>query len=276
MLALPEPINSLIKSIEPSAVTNFYGGPGTGKTNLCMLSAIDCIRKNGSVIFIDTEGGFSLERLKQLAPEYQGILKKIVLLQPKSFSEQGRIIRELEKQGADLIILDSAVALYRLEYADAHANGNMNIGDIEKNEAELSLTGLSHAQHGNTKSTEVGNNIKPRTEKLKSKAFADSQILAANRELSKQLSILSNIAREKNIPVVITAHTFKNFRTGEDDMIGGEMIKYWSKAIVFLERTGKTSERKATVFKHRSLPEGSSAKFEITGSGIKPSGFKIF
>ena len=59
-------------------------------------------------------------------------------------------------------------------------------------------------------------------------------------------------------------------------MIGGEMIKYWSKAIVFLERTGKTSERKATVFKHRSLPEGSSAKFEITGSGIKPSGFKIF
>ena len=76
--------------------------------------------------------------------------------------------------------------------------------------------------------------------------------------------------------MIVTAHTFKNFRTGEDDMIGGELIKYWSKAIVFLEKTGRTSERRATIHKHRSLAEGSSAKFEIVENGIKPSGFKIF
>ena len=75
---------------------------------------------------------------------------------------------------------------------------------------------------------------------------------------------------------MVTAHIFKNWETGRNEIVGGDSIKYWSKAMVYLEKTGKTSERRATITKHRYLPEMKSVKFIIDGEGIKPSGFRIF
>lgn len=223
-LPLPEPLHSLLGGLEPGAISNFYGAAGTGKTNICVLAMLERLKdRKADVVFIDTEGGFSLERFNQLSGNNNSLLERIILLEPKTFQEQGRIIRDLKNIKAEMVILDSAVALYRLEYAD------------------------------------------PKAEHME-----------ANRELSRQLSILSSLARERNIPVMITAHTFKNWDTGENEILGGELIKYWSKSIVFLEKTGKTSERKATVAKHRSIEEGKNVKFVLVNEGIKPPGFKIF
>ncbi len=222
-LNLPEPMNSLLKGLESRAVTNFYGEAGTGKTNLCLLAAIECARNNGKVIFIDTEGGFSLERLKQITPDHMDVLKRIELLEPRDFREQGKIIRNLREKEADLIILDSAVALYRLDYS----------------EPERESQGVS-------------------------------------RELAKQMAILSSIARKRGIPVIATGHVFRNWSTESNEIVGGGSLKYWSKAIVFLEKTGKMSERRATIIKHRWLPEGESVKFMIKQDGIGPSaGFRL-
>ena len=76
------------------------------------------MKNGGRVIYIDTEGGFSTQRMSQLTPDIGQVLGKMQLIEPKDFKEQGDIIRSLEKKGADLIVLDSAAALYRLEYAD--------------------------------------------------------------------------------------------------------------------------------------------------------------
>ena len=222
-LILPEPMKSLLKELEAKAITNFFGEAGTGKTNLCLLAAIDCVKKGGKVVFVDTEGGFSLERLKQLTPDYLEVLKRIELLEPGDFKEQGTIIRELREKKADLIIVDSVVALYRLDYSNP-----------------------------------------------------EKESLEASRELSKQMAILSSIARKSEIPVLITGHTFTNWETKGNEIVGGGPVKYWSKAIVFLEKTGKMSERKASIVKHRWLPEGEEARFVIVGDGIKPSsGFRL-
>ena len=221
---LPPPLNSMLGCIESRAITNFYGEPGTGKTNLCLLAALSCVENGGNVTYIDTEGSFSLERLKQLCPsKWPAVLKRIELLEPKEFKEQDSVIKSLAGKKTDLIIFDSAVSLYRLEYSD------------------------------------------PKVE-----------VLTASRELSRQISILSKLAREKVIPVIITAHTFRNWKSGKTEIVGGDTLKYWSKSIISLEKTGRTSERRATVVKHRSLPEGGSVKFLITQNGIKPSGFRIF
>lgn len=229
-LVLPEPLNNLLSGIESSAITNFYGAAGTGKTNLCMLAAIDCVNSGGRCIFIDTEGGFSTERFSQLGDQL--LLKNITLAEPKNFTEQSSVIRELRNKKADLIILDSAVALYRLEYAEP-------VGPVSSREWKMRK---------------------------------DRQILDANRELSRQLSILSSISRENGMPVIITAHKFRNWENGEQEVVGGEVMKHWSKAMVYLERTEKMSERKATVMKHRSLEEGKNVKFMIVSDGIRPSG----
>lgn len=226
IIELPEPMKALMRGLEPKALTSFYGAPGTGKTNICLLAALECVKKDGRVIYMDTEGGFSIERMKQLNPDLDRVLERIEIVEPKGFEEQGKVIRSLENKDADLVIIDSIAALYRLEYADS---------------------------------------------KTESK-----RVLEANRELSKQLSILSNIARGKSIPVLVTTHTFRNWETRENEIIGGDSIKYWSKAIIFFERTSKTSERKATVMKHRYLPEGGNVKFMLVNEGIKPSGFKLF
>ncbi len=221
-ILLPEPFHSLAGGIEEGAITNFYGPPGVGKTNLCILAMLECVRKGGRVVYIDTEGGLSPERIRQISTG-GGVFEKLILIEPKTFEEQGVVIKNLENQDFDMLVLDSAVALYRLKCADP------------------------------TKET-----------------------LGANKELSVQLSILSNIARKKKIPVIITAHTFKNWETGENQIIGGDSIKYWSKSIIFIEHTGRMGERKATVFKHRSIPEGRTVKFDIVNEGIRPSGFRIF
>lgn len=235
-ITLPEPIHGLLSGIEPRAITNFYGTPGSGKTNLCMLAAVDCVRKGGKVVYIDTEGGFSLERLKQIAnSDFESILQGIELVEPKDLAEQTDIVRRIADRKPDLVILDSSVALYRIEYAQM----NETVND-------------------------------------KSKKCEMNSVMSANRELSRQISILSMLSREMNIPVIITAHAFKSWDNGDYDVVGGDAIRYWSKSLIFLERTGKDSERKATIIKHRSQPEGKHAKFILTADGIKPHGFKIF
>ena len=229
---LPEPMASLLGELEKKALINFYGAPGTGKTNICLLAAIECVKNGGKVVYIDTESGFSLERLKQLTSDYQKVLDNTDLIEPKTLKEQGEVIKKLQNTDAKLIVLDSSVALYRLEYS-------------EKDE-------------------------------LSKDATINMRVLEANRELSKQLSVLSSIARENDISVIITAHAFKPWNSETLDMVGGDMIKYWSKTIVHIERTSKMSERKATIIKHRHMPEGKTMKFVLVNDGIKPAGFKLF
>ena len=95
-------------------VTHVYGPPGIGKTNLCLSTT----RIDGKILFIDTEGGFSPERLKQICGK---IPNNIFIKQVKDFDEQGRVIRGLCKvldKDFKLIVIDSIVSLYRLRVED--------------------------------------------------------------------------------------------------------------------------------------------------------------
>lgn len=236
---LPEPVNGLVKGLAPRSLVSFYGPPASGKTNFCLLAAADCVKKGGKVVYIDTEGGFSQERLRQVTTSCQKVLDNTLLIEPRDFREQGRMISELERHPADLYIVDSVVALYRLEYAEK--DGESRKGGAGKRTYE-----------------------------------SGRAVLEANRELSRQLSLLNTLAREKGVPVIVTAHTFRHWETGLNEIVGGDAIKYWSKVIVYLEKTGRMSERKATLIKHLHLPEWGSVKFTITNEGIKPAGFRIF
>ena len=69
---------------------------------------------------------------------------------------------------------------------------------------------------------------------------------------------------------------FRGWENGNPDVVGGDLMKYWSKTMVYLEKTNRMSERKATIMKHRFAPEGGNVKFSIVKEGIKPSGFRIF
>lgn len=214
-------------------ITTLYGPAGSGKTNLCMLASASRARKGGKVIYIDTEGGFSIERFKQICPEKTDeSLANVLLLKPTTFKEQeeafSRLLKELKQGVVNLVIIDGMTMLYRLELAEA--------------------------------------------EKDKDK------IKNINGRLARQMRILAEISRKQYIPVIATNQVYNEFLSEEEfqqgkerkvSMVGGDILKYWSKCIIELQNTH--GKRKAILKKHRSIGE-CEFLFEIIGEGVRKKG----
>ncbi len=98
----------------------------------------------------------------------------------------------------------------------------------------------------------------------------DENYPQVNRELSNQYAKLSSIAREKNIPVLVTNQVYSI--SGKLELISRTIGKYWAKALIKLEKLDRPNHRLATIVKHRSIPEGKSIEFEITRNGFKEVG----
>ena len=62
-----------------------YGESATGKTTLALQESLRFAKENKRVLYVDTENGFSVERLKQMDDNYREALNKIFLVQPKNF-----------------------------------------------------------------------------------------------------------------------------------------------------------------------------------------------
>ena len=111
--------------VEKGCITQFYGPPGSGKTNIVLNLAVECARNNRRTIFVDTEGGLSIERVKQISgPDFQEVASRILVFEPSTFSEQDQVLKRIEEmfqsgEKADLLVLDSAVALYRVKEGDS-------------------------------------------------------------------------------------------------------------------------------------------------------------
>jgi len=218
---------------EKDAITTIYGPAGAGKTVLCLLAAMTMVRNNKKVIYVDTEGGFSVERLKQISrsinQDYKKLLDNMTFLKPTIFEEQKKSFEKLKEIVNDkigLIIVDTIAMLYRIE--------------MGKNE----------------------------------------EVQDVNRELANQISYLTEIARKKNIPILITNQVYADFEEkGKVNIVGGDILKYGSKCLIELQIT-QSGNRKAIVRKHRSLKSEREIIFKIVEGGIigttESRGFRLF
>jgi len=119
-------------------ITVIYGDSGTGKTNFCLTSACSQAKKERKVLIIDTEGGYSTERMRQLSKdkeEYEKLIQNIILLKPTNFKEQKEAFEELLKHikkdnNIGLIIVDGATMLYRIDFAEARKKGEKEITEL--------------------------------------------------------------------------------------------------------------------------------------------------
>ena len=99
------------------------------------------------------------------------------------------------------------------------------------------------------------------------------------RELARQLANLLHIARKHNIPVLITNQIYTDIETGKSVPIGGDVIRYWAKISIELDK--KDTTRVAILKKHQFLPENLRMEYKITEKGMEtvrteyPDGLKI-
>ena len=194
-----------------------------------MIAAVSQAKKGNKVIFIDTEGGFSSERVKQLFESrstnengkdsnIDEVLENILILKPTNFKEQQHSFDQLlkyVKEQVSLIIVDGMTMLYRLDFAEAREKGIEALQDI-------------------------------------------------NAELARQMRILAEIARKQELPVIVTNQVY-SWNDGVR-MVAGDVMKYWSKCLI--ELVNDNGRRSAFLRKHRSLPE-KRLDFVITEDGVK-------
>ncbi|MBS3088874.1 DNA repair and recombination protein RadA [Candidatus Pacearchaeota archaeon] len=129
-----EELNNLLggKGVETKAITEAYGAFGSGKTQLALTLAVNAqLPKekggaNGKTVYIDTEGTFRPERIKQIAEAMGAVPEKVLknILVARAFNSDHQIllldkVNEMVKDGEPirLMIIDSLTAHFRAEFA---------------------------------------------------------------------------------------------------------------------------------------------------------------
>ncbi len=87
------------------------------------------------------------------------------------------------------------------------------------------------------------------------------------KSLIVQTERLLNASRRMDVPVVLTSQVYTAIDTGTFEFLGGHVLHHNAKTIIRLDKAG-TNRRRAVVMKHRSIPEGRSAVFNISASGF--------
>ncbi len=236
------PVDDLLGGgFDRGTVTQLYGPPAAGKTNMALSAAVETAHRGGTTIYIDTEG-VSIDRFEQLLEATQGeaaerhavfadvddapveeppsveeLASRIIIEDALDFGEQAEAVRDAEAfaERADLIVLDSATGFYRLE-RDGDDTGE------------------------------------------------------ALRDVTRQVTHLLSLARKHDLAVVLTNQVFADPDSDRTRGLGGNTLEHWTGVILRLERF-RGGNRRATLEKHRSKPAGESATFRITEAGLEGS-----
>lgn len=227
--------NWLDGGYENDIITLFYGPYASGKSNFVILAACHNAKKGKKIIFIDTEGSFSLDRVKQITggiPEI--VLKNIVILKPTNFKEQKeaflKLHKEIKSNNIGLIVVDSMTMLYRLELAEARKNGIEEVRNVNND-----LAKQMNALYEIARKQEI-------------------PVLITSQVYSEFLSE-------------------EDWQAGKEagvNVVGGDLLKYYCKCIIELQN--KNGKKKAIIRKHRSMPE-TELNFEVVNEGIKKRGW---
>lgn len=128
------PLDELLDGgLERGTVTQVYGPPAAGKTNVALSAAVEVAASGGTAVYVDTEG-VSIDRFEQIAvarsetadDDLDELASRVVIESAYDFDEQREAVRDTEAfaDRADLIVLDSATGFYRMERGEEVEGGD--------------------------------------------------------------------------------------------------------------------------------------------------------
>jgi len=117
-----EPVDALLGGgFERGAVTQVYGQPAAGKSNLVLSAAVEAATRGHSTLYIDTEG-LSVDRMEQLARghpdvDLDTVASRLIVSEVHGFDEQAEAVQDAAEFADQVafVVLDSATGFYRLE-----------------------------------------------------------------------------------------------------------------------------------------------------------------
>ncbi|KAF2068943.1 hypothetical protein CYY_009738 [Polysphondylium violaceum] len=135
--------------IETGSITELFGEFRTGKTQICHTLCVTCqLGQNqgggeGRALYIDTEGNFRPERLLAISEKYgldgNHVLDNVAYARAYNSDHQLQLLVQASAMMAEsryaLLIVDSATALYRTDYA-----GRGELSDRQKHLARFLRT----------------------------------------------------------------------------------------------------------------------------------------
>ncbi len=218
------------KGVESRAITEAFGGYGSGKTQFGSTLAVNVqlpLEKggaNGKCVFIDTEGTFRPARIKQIAENLganpEKVLKNIFVA--RAFNSDHQIlllekVTEMIKNGEPikLLIVDSLTAHFRAEYAGR------------------------------------------------------GQLADRQQKLNRYLHDLMKLAEQHNLVVYVTNQVMANPAQMFGDPttpIGGHIVGHASQFRLYLRR-GKKGSRVAKLIDSPNLPDNECVFF-VTDAGV--------
>ena len=137
---------------ERGTVTQVYGPPAAGKTNLALSAAVRVAAAGGTVVYIDTEG-LSVDRFRQLAEHVAGsdqsledVTSRLIVSEAHDFDEQEEAVRDAGEfaERADLVVLDSATGFYRLERTIDKDDGGESLRRVARQVTHLLSLARKH------------------------------------------------------------------------------------------------------------------------------------
>ena len=137
------PLDELLGGgLERGTVTQLYGPPAAGKTNVALSATVETAAAGGTALYVDTEG-LSLERFGQIVEAREGepddgdLTSRIVVSAAHDFGEQREAVQDAADfaDRADLIVVDSITGFYRLERT-ADENGE-SLRDVARQVTHL-------------------------------------------------------------------------------------------------------------------------------------------
>lgn len=117
-----DPLDSLLGGgFECGSITQIYGPPASGKSNVLLSAAVEAAAVGDSTLYIDTEG-LSIDRMEQIASGHpdidtEGAASKLIVSEVLDFDEQAEAVQDAAEfaEQVSFIVLDSATGFYRLE-----------------------------------------------------------------------------------------------------------------------------------------------------------------